>query len=151
LRPIEAEDFGAAIVEFASGAVGVIEGSADVFPKNLNETLSLFGEKGTVVIGGLAVNKIETWRFADATTVGDIEEKVLDPNAKDPPTVYGFGHTALYADFLDALEQDREPLVNGDAGKKALEIILAIYKSQKTGQPVTLPLDFTTLEMKGSF
>jgi len=151
LRPIEAEDFGAAIVEFASGAVGVIEGSADVFPKNLNETLSLFGEKGAVVIGGLAVNKIETWRFADAQTVGDTEEKVLDPTAKDPPTVYGFGHTALYADFLDALEQDREPLVNGEAGKKALEIILAIYKSQKTGQPVMLPVEFSTSEMKGAF
>lgn len=151
LRPIEAEDFGAAIVEFASGAVGIIEGSADVFPKNLNETLSLFGEKGTVVIGGLAVNKIETWRFADATTVGDTEEKVLDPAAKDPPTVYGFGHTALYADFLDALEQDREPLVNGEAGKKALEIILAIYKSQKTGQSVTLPVEFSTSEMRGAF
>jgi predicted dehydrogenase len=151
LRPIEAEDFGAAIVEFVSGAVGVIEGSADVFPKNLNETLSLFGEHGTVVIGGLAVNKIETWRFADATAVGDTEEKVLDPTAKDPPTVYGFGHTALYADFLDALEQDREPLVNGEAGKKALEIILAIYKSHKTGQPVTLPVEFSTSEMKGTF
>jgi len=151
LRPIEAEDFGAAIVEFASGAVGIIEGSADVFPKNLNETLSLFGEKGTVVIGGLAVNKIETWRFADTQTVGDTEEEVLDPTAKDPPTVYGFGHTALYADFLDALEQDREPLVNGEAGKKALELILAIYKSQKTGQPVTLPVEFSTSEMKGTF
>jgi len=151
LRPIEAEDFGAAIVEFAGGAVGIIEGSAVVFPKNLNETLSLFGEKGTVVVGGLAVNKIETWRFADATAVGDTEEKVLDPTAKNPPTVYGFGHTALYADFLDALEQDREPLVNGEAGKKALELILAIYKSQKTGQPVTLPVEFSTSEMKGAF
>jgi len=65
--------------------------------------------------------------------------------------VYGFGHTALYADFLDALEQDREPLVNGEAGKKALEIILAIYKSQKTGQPVMLPVEFSTSEMKGAF
>jgi len=142
LRPIEAEDFGAAIIEFASGAVGVIEGTADVYPTNLNETLSLFGEHGTVV------NKIETWRFADAQTVGDTEEKVLDPTAKDPPTVYGFGHTALYGDFLDAVEQDREPLVNGEAGKKALEIILAIYKSQKTGQLVTLPTEFSTLEMR---
>jgi len=151
LRPIEAEDFGAAIIEFASGAVGIIEGSAVVYPKNLGETLSLFGEKGTVVVGGLAVNKVKTWRFADAATVGDTEEKVLDPTAKDPPTVYGFGHTALYADFLDALEQNREPLVNGEAGKKALELILAIYKSQKNSQPVTLPVDFSMSEMKGTF
>jgi len=148
LRPIEAEDFGAAIVEFASGAVGIVEGTADVYPTNLNETLSLFGERGTVVIGGLAVNKIETWRFADAQTMGDTEDKVLDRNAKDPPTVYGFGHTALYADFLDALEQDREPLVNGEAGRKALEIILAIYKSQKTGQPVDFPVEFSTTQMR---
>jgi len=152
MRPIEAEDFGAAIVEFSSRAVGIIEGSADIYPSNLNETLSLFGENGSVVIGGLAVNKIETWRFTDAETVGDTEDIVPNPNEKDPPTVYGFGHSALYADFLDALENDREPLVNGARGKKALEIILAIYKSQKTGRPVDLPLErFSTLDMIGQF
>ena len=151
LRPIEAEDFGAALVEFANGAVGIIEGTADVYPTNLNETLSLFGERGSVVIGGLAVNKLETWRFADAEQVGDTEPTVLNPQEKDPPTVYGFGHSALYADFLDSIEQGRYPLVSGEKGKKALEIILAIYKSQKTGQPVELPVNFSTFEMKGEF
>jgi len=151
LRPIEAEDFGAAIVEFKSGAVGIIEGTADIFPTNLNETLSIFGENGSVVIGGLAVNKLETWRFADAHSVGDTEDKALNPNEKDPPTVYGFGHTALFKDFIDSIESDREPLVSGESGKKALEIILAIYKSQKTGKPVDLPCDFSTLDMKGIF
>jgi len=151
MRPIKAEDFGAAIVEFKSGAVGIIEGSADIFPKNLNETLSVFGEKGSAVVGGLAVNKIETWRFADSDLVGDIEEKVLNPNEKDPPTVYGFGHTALFKDFVDAIESDRQPVISGESGRKALEIILAIYKSQKTGKPVDLPCDFSTLEMKGYF
>ena len=151
IRPIDAEDFGCALVEFASGAVGIIEGTADVYPKNLNETLSLFGTDGSVVIGGLAVNKMETWRFADAEQIGDTEEKVLNPNEKDPPTVYGFGHTALFKDVIDAIECNREPLVSGEKGKKALEIILAIYKSQKTGLPVTLPCEFSTLEMKGIF
>jgi len=151
LRPIEAEDFGAAILEFKNGAVGIIEGTADVYPRNLNETLSLFGEKGTVVIGGLAVNKIETWRFADAAQVGDTEDKVLNPNEKDPPTVYGFGHNALFADFVDAIDHDREPFVSGERGKKALDIILAIYRSQKTGLPVELPHQFSTLQMKGEF
>lgn len=149
LRPIEAEDFGCAIVEFTSGAVGIIEGTADIYPKNLNETLSIFGEKGSVVIGGLAVNKIETWRFADSETVGDTEAVVLDPDVKDPPTVYGFGHTALFADVIDAIENNREPLVSGKKGKKALEIILAIYESQKTGKAVNLPNNFSTLDMKG--
>jgi predicted dehydrogenase len=151
LRPIEAEDFGAAIVEFQNGAVGIIEGSADIYPTNLNETLSVFGERGSVVIGGLAVNKMETWRFADAVGMGDTEDAVLNPDEKDPPTVYGFGHAALFRDFINALEQDREPLINGARGKKALEIILAIYQSQKTGQPVDLPCDFSTLEMRGEF
>jgi predicted dehydrogenase len=149
LRPIEAEDFGAAIVEFRSGAVGIIEGSADIYPTNLNETLSIFGEKGCVVIGGLAVNKLETWRFADAGIVGDTEDRVLNPHEKDPPTVYGFGHEALFKDFIEALDSDRDPLVSGEKGKKAMEIILAIYKSQKTGKPVDLPCDFSTMEMHG--
>jgi len=151
LRPIEAEDFGAAIVEFKSGAVGIIEGSADIFPTNLNETLSIFGEKGSAVVGGLAVNKIDTWRFADSNLVGDTEEKVLNPDEKDPPTVYGFGHTALFKDFIDAIETDCQPVISGEDGRKSLEIILAIYKSQKTGNPVDLPCDFSTLDMKGYF
>jgi predicted dehydrogenase len=151
MRPIEAEDFGAAIVEFKNGVVGIIEGTADIYPTNLNETLSVFGEKGSVVIGGLAVNKLETWRFADAAALGDTEDTALNPGEKDPPTVYGFGHEALFKDFVEALDQDRDPLITGEQGKKALEIILAIYKSQKTGQPVDLPCDFSTLEMTGVF
>jgi predicted dehydrogenase len=151
LKPIEAEDFGAAIVEFKNGAVGIIEGTADIYPVNLNETLSIFGEKGSVVIGGLAVNKMETWRLTDAQLVGDTEETMLNPNEKDPPNVYGFGHIALFRDFADAIENNREPLISGERGKKALELILAIYKSQKTGMAVDLPCDFSTMEMKGAF
>jgi predicted dehydrogenase len=151
MRPIEAEDFGAAIIEFKSGAVGIIEGSANVYPTNLNETLSIFGEKGVAIVGGLAVNRIDTWRFADAASAGDTEEKVLNPNEKDPPTVYGFGHTALFKDFVESIEADREPIISGESGRKALEIILAIYKSQKTGKAVDLPCDFSTLEMQGYF
>jgi UDP-N-acetyl-2-amino-2-deoxyglucuronate dehydrogenase len=147
IRPIEAEDFGAAILEGKNGAVGIIEGSADIYPKNLNETLSLFGETGTVVIGGLAVNKIEAWRFADCENVGDIEMKMLAGSVQDPPTVYGYGHTAIYADFAAAIKDDREPYINGPAGKKALEIILAIYKSMKESRPVDLPTSFSTSEM----
>ncbi len=150
-RPIEAEDFGCAILEFADGSVGMVEGTANVYPKNLNESLSLFGTDGTIVIGGLAVNKFETWRLADSETVGDTEETVIDPNAKDPDSVYGTGHGALFFDFIDAIKNNREPLTHGAESKKALEIILAIYKAQKDGQPVELPLDFSTSEMKGVF
>jgi len=150
-RPIEAEDFGSAILEFENGAVGIIEGTANVYPTNINETLSIFGEKGTVVIGGLAVNKIETWRFADAAEVGDTEDKVVNPDEKDPPSVYGFGHSALYANYLEAVETGKEPLVTGEAGRKAIDIVLAIYKSMKDGKPVDLPFSFSTEEMTGIF
>ena len=150
-RPIEAEDFGGALLEFDNGAGGMIEGTVNSYPKNLSESLSLFGENGTVVIGGLAVNKIETWRLADSANVGDTEDKVLLDNEADPPTVYGFGHTPLFRDFTDSLDNGAEPLVTGEGGYPALESILAIYRSMKEGRPVDLPSDFDTLSMKGIF
>ena len=153
IRPIEAEDYGAAIVEFKNGAVGIIEGSACIYPDNLNETLSVFGECGSVVIGGIAVNKMETWRIADALEKGDTEETVLNPHEDNSKTnstsVYGGGHSALYRDFILALDEGRDPYVTGEKGIKALEIILAIYKSQKTGKAVDLPCEFSTMDMQG--
>lgn len=146
LRDIEGEDFGAIIIRFKNGAIGIIEGSACVYPKNLEETLSIFGEVGTVSIGGLAVNTIETWRFADNK---DSEEEILKGQQGDPDTVYGFGHTPLFKDMIDAINMNREPLINGEEGKKGMSIILAAYKSRLTGQPVKFPMgDFSTLEMK---
>lgn len=146
LRDIEGEDFGSVIIRFKNGAIGMIEGSACVYPKNLEETLSIFGEKGTVVIGGLAVNKIETWRFEDGK---DSEDEILKAQEGDPDTVYGFGHTPLFKDVIDAINTGREPLVNGEEGKKGMQIVLAAYKSQKTGMPVKFPMgNFATVDMK---
>ncbi|WP_392486648.1 Gfo/Idh/MocA family protein [Haloimpatiens sp. FM7315] len=145
LRDIEAEDFGAIIIKFKNGAIGMIEGSACVYPKNLEETLSVFGENGTVCIGGLAVNKIEAWRFADGK---DNEESILKAQEGDPDTVYGFGHTPLFKDVIDSIHENRQPLVNGEEGKKGMSIILAAYKSRLTGMPVKFPMgDFSTMEM----
>ncbi|MBM7870092.1 putative dehydrogenase [Clostridium pascui] len=145
LRDIEAEDFGAIIIRFKNGSIGIIEGTACVYPKNLEETLSIFGETGTVSIGGLAVNKIENWRFADGK---DSEEEILKEQGEDPDSVYGFGHTALYKDVLDAINNDRQPLINGEAGKIGMSIILAAYKSRLTGMPVKFPLEnFSTMDM----
>ena len=145
LRDIEAEDFGAVMIRFKNGAIGIIEGSACVYPKNLEETLSIFGENGTVCIGGLAVNKIEAWRFADEL---DNEADILKAQEGDPDTVYGFGHTPLFKDMIDAVLNDREPLVSGEEGKKGMSIILAAYKSRLTGMPVKFPLEkFSTMDM----
>lgn len=145
LRDIETEDFGAILIRFKNGAIGIVEGSACVYPKNLEETLSIFGEKGTVCIGGLAVNKIETWRFEDGK---DEEEEILLNQDGDPDTVYGFGHTPLFKDMIDAVKEDREPYISGEEGKKGLSIILAAYKSRLTGMPVKFPVgEFSTLDM----
>jgi predicted dehydrogenase len=146
LRDIEAEDFGAIIIRFKNGAVGIVEGSACVYPKNLEETLSIFGENGTTVIGGLAVNKIETWRFADGK---DSEEKILQHQDADPDTVYGFGHTPLFKNMIDAINNNTTPLVDGKEGKKGMEIILAAYKSSRDGVQCKFPLGpIATLEFK---
>lgn len=146
---IEAEDLGIALIRFRNGAYGIVEGTTDLYPKNLEETLYLFGEKGTVKAGGQSVNKIEEWRFSDAL---DDPEEVIAEFAENPPNVYGFGHTPLYADMIDAIQKDREPYVNAEAGKRALELVLAIYKSAAEGCSVKFPLEnCATTDFRGRF
>ncbi len=145
---LEAEDVGTAVVKFANGAVGTIEGTTNVYPRNLEETLYLFGENGTVKVGGTSTNNIDVWDFADETA-DDQANKGLEEQTSN---VYGNGHTALYADVIGAIEDDRAPYVDAVAGRNALEMVLAIYKSQKTGEPVRLPLqDFASTDMAGEF
>ena len=91
-----------------------------MFPKNLEETLYLFGEKGTVKAGGTSVNRIEEWRFSDQL---DEPEQVIAQFREDPPNVYGFGHMPLYADVINAIQNDREPYVNAEAGKHNKSIL----------------------------
>lgn len=146
---IEAEDLGIALVKFKNGSYGIIEGTTDLYPRNLEETLYLFGEKGMVKAGGTSVNRIEEWRFADAL---DEPKEVIAQFREDPPNVYGFGHTPLYADMIEAIEKNREPYVNAEAGKRALELVLAIYKSAAAGESVKFPLEnVSTMDFKGRF
>lgn len=146
---IEAEDLGIALVRFRNGSYGIIEGTTDVYPKNLEETLYLFGEKGTVKAGGDSVNRIEEWRFSDML---DDPEEIMHQFAENPPNIYGYGHTPLYADMIDAIQNDRKPYVDGEAGRRALELVLAVYKSAATGQTVKLPLDnCSTTDFVGRF
>lgn len=114
IRNIETEDFGAILMRFKNGAIGIVEGSVCVYPKNLEETLSIFGENGTVVISS---GEIKTWQFKDGR---DYDNTELDYN--------NLGHTPLYKDFIGSINEDREPLVNGEEGKKAIEIILRGYE-----------------------
>ncbi len=145
---LEAEDIGMAVVKFKNGAVATIEGTTNVYPQNLEETLYLFGEKGTVKLGGKSTNKIEVWDFAEGTKA-DEQNRGLEEVTNN---VYGNGHTSLFADVIDAIKNDRKPYVDAYAGLRALELVLAIYKSQKEGMPVRLPLkEFASADMQGEF
>ena len=145
---LEAEDVGMAVIKFKNGAIGTIEGTTNVFPKNLEETLYIFGENGTVKIGGTSTNNIDVWDFA-VETEEDQENKGLE---EETSNVYGNGHTSLFADVMDAIENDRKPYVDAVAGRNALEVVLSIYKSQKTAAPVKFPLtEFASTDMKGEF
>ncbi len=146
---LEAEDLGMALVKFKNGSYGLIEGTTNVYPKNLEETLYIFGECGTVKAGGTSDNIIEEWRFADEV---DNAEEVMATYCENPPNVYGFGHTPLYADMIDAIQTGRAPYVDGEAGKRALEMVLAIYKSAAEHRPVKLPLEkCSTMDFIGRF
>ena len=145
---LEAEDLGMAVIKFKNGSIGTIEGTTNVFPKNFEETLYLFGEKGTVKLGGKSVNSIDVWDFADEIG-SDIGNKGLEEITGN---VYGNGHTPLFADMVSAIENSRKPYVDAYAGRRAVELVLAVYKSAKTGQPVKLPLgNFASTDMEGVF
>lgn len=146
---IEAEDLGIALIKFGNGAYGIVEGTTNVYPSNLEETLYLFGEKGTVKAGGTSVNIIEEWRFSD---VLDDPDEVKAQFHENPPNIYGYGHTPLYADVIDAVKNNREPYVDACAGKRAMELVLAIYQSAATGEQVKFPMtDCSTIDFKGRF
>lgn len=145
---LECEDIGMAVVKFKNGAVGTIEGTTNVYPQNLEETLYLFGQNGTVKIGGKSTNNIDVWNFSDETET-DNKNKGLQEKTSN---VYGNGHTSLFTDVIDAIKNDRKPYVDAVAGRNALEMILAIYQSSATGKPVKLPLTkCSTLDFKGRF
>ena len=134
---IEAEDYGSIQLKFSNGSVGNIEGTVCVYPENLEETLTIIGVKGIAVIGGLAVNKIEVWRFEDGL---DTEEDVIKECFETVDSVYGNGHSALYADFIKSLKQDLKPYISGNEGKKAMEIVLAAYQSNREEKRIYFPV-----------
>ena len=146
---IEAEDFGIALIKFKNGSYGIIEGTTDIYPKNLEETLYIFGEKGTIKAGGQSVNVIEEWRFSDML---DDPEEVKARFHENPPNVYGYGHTPLYTDVINSIKQDRQPYVTAMDGKKALELVLAVYQSAAEGCCIKLPLkECATKDFKWRF
>jgi len=135
-RRIEAEDTGIAVLKFRSGALGSIQVTMLTWPKNLEGSITILGEKGSVKIGGTAVNRIEQWLFAE----WDDDDKLLEQANTSPPTVYGFGHEGYYRNVLSTLRGTTRPETDGRGGRKSLELILGIYESARTGTDVALPL-----------
>ncbi|MCK4295309.1 MAG: Gfo/Idh/MocA family oxidoreductase, partial [Candidatus Marinimicrobia bacterium] len=145
---IQTEDYGSIIIKFKNGAIGNVEGTVNVYPKNLEETLTILGEKGTAVIGGLALNKILVWDFEDGR---DLLEQVKKEYDLDIDNIYGDGHAPLYKDFIEAVRGDRKPLISGNEGKKSLSIILMAYKSQKESRAIRYSegLDIDSRDFEG--
>ena len=115
--------------------MGVIEATTAIRPKDLEGSISILGETGSVEVGGFAVNEMKTWNFS-ATLDGDSD--VIEKYSVNPPNVYGFGHQAYYEHVVDCLDNDTAQLVDGLQGRKSLELINAIYESIETGKEVAL-------------
>jgi UDP-N-acetyl-2-amino-2-deoxyglucuronate dehydrogenase len=135
-RKIEAEDTGIAVLRFRSGALGTIEVTMLTYPKNMEGSITILGEKGTAKIGGTAVNRVEKWEFAEP----DPDDALVEASNTNPTSVYGFGHEAYYRNVLGVLRGEAIPDTDGRGGRKSLELILGIYQSARTGREVPLPL-----------
>jgi predicted dehydrogenase len=135
LVDIEAEDTAAVVLKFENGALGIIEATTAIRPKDLEGSVSVLGEKGSVEIGGFAVNEIRHWNFTEPIPE---DETVKNQYCENPPNVYGFGHKAYYEDIVHAVKTDTKSLIGGFEGRKSLELISAIYESVETGKEVEL-------------
>lgn len=135
-RNIQTEDSGVVAIKYRSGALGTMNISMLTYPKNFEGSITIIGEKGTVRIGGVAVNKIEHWEFQDKRPE---DEGILTANYATT-SVYGFGHSLYYANVIATLQGKEDALTDGREGLRSLEFLIAIYMSARDGKKVSLPL-----------
>jgi len=135
LVDIEAEDTAVVALRFNNGALGLIEATTATRPKDLEGSLSILGEGGSVEIGGFAVNQLKTWNFVEAAAE---DHEVIEKYSVNPPDVYGFGHKAYYNHVVDAIINQKQHLVDGLEGRRSLELITAIYESVETSKEIKL-------------
>jgi UDP-N-acetyl-2-amino-2-deoxyglucuronate dehydrogenase len=137
-RNIEVEDAGVAAVKWRSGAMGSINVTMLTYPKNLEGSITILGEKGSAIVGGVAVNEIKHWEFQD--------EDPMDVGVRDASyqttSVYGFGHPLYYKNVIDVLRGEAEPETDGREGLKSLELLIGLYQSARDGRRVNLPLQY---------
>lgn len=135
LADIEAEDTAAVCLRFVNGAIGIIEATTATRPRDLEGSISILGEKGTVEIGGFAVNQMKVWNFVDGLPE---DADVLSKFSVNPPNVYGFGHHEYYEHVVKSIQEGGANLVDGLQGRRSLTLISAIYESIETGERVNL-------------
>jgi UDP-N-acetyl-2-amino-2-deoxyglucuronate dehydrogenase len=132
---MEAEDVGVVALRFKTGALGAVEGSTVTYPENLEGSVALFGERGSVKVGGTALNRKVFWKIEDEL---EHERELLTREQVDPPSVYGYSHKAVIADMVEAIQQDRKPQTNGTEARKSVALVLAMYESARTGRPIEM-------------
>jgi UDP-N-acetyl-2-amino-2-deoxyglucuronate dehydrogenase len=136
-RSIEVEDTGVASVRWRSGALGSVSVTMLTYPQNLEGSITVIGEKGTVRVGGVAVNEIQHWAFADSHPDDDKVAAASYATA----SVYGPGHPTYYDNVIKVLRGEAEPQTDGREGLKSLELLVAFYQSARDGRRVSLPLE----------
>lgn len=137
-RDIEVEDTGVLNVKWRNGALGSMSVTMLTYPQNLEGSITILGEKGTVRIGGVAVNEIQTWQFADER---DYDAQIKEANYQTT-SVYGFGHPLYYKNVVDVMRGKAEPETDGREGIKSLELLVAAYMAARDGNTVGLPLHY---------
>lgn len=137
-RDIEAEDTGVISLRWRSGALGSMNVTMLTYPKNLEGSITILGEKGTVRIGGTAVNEVQHWEFADSNP----DDAKVKEASYETTSVYGFGHPLYYDNVIKVMRGEAEPETDGREGLKSLEVIIATYLSARDGKRVGLPLDY---------
>ena len=137
-RDIEVEDTGVAALKWRNGAMGSINVTMLTYPKNLEGSITILGEKGSVRIGGVAVNEIKHWEFADSDAM---DQRISDASYQTT-SVYGFGHPLYYRNVIDTLLGEAAPEIDGREGLKSLELLIAMYMSARDGKRISLPLAY---------
>jgi UDP-N-acetyl-2-amino-2-deoxyglucuronate dehydrogenase len=137
-RNIEVEDTAAMQIRWRNGALGTMAVTMLAYPRNLEGSITILGEKGTVRIGGTAVNQIETWEFSDESQ----DDQLIEDVSYQTTSVYGFGHPLYYQNTFDALQGIDKAQCDGREGLKSLEILIAAYRSARDSMVVNLPLEY---------
>jgi UDP-N-acetyl-2-amino-2-deoxyglucuronate dehydrogenase len=137
-RDIEVEDTAAIGIRWRSGALGSMNVTMLTYPKNFEGSITILGEKGTVRVGGVAVNEIQHWEFAEPHP----DDEKIRSASYETTSVYGFGHPLYYDNVIGVLRGEAEPVTDGRDGLKSLEVLIASYLSARDGKRVCLPLDY---------